>query len=100
MENVNGVVNCLIRGLILGVWNSHVSLGNIMGGLLAGIFVEFAWGWSFFLPGLLLVVMGLFVCLFLVPYPEDLGFQAPERIIKVGLLIIASHLMQIQCCVI
>uniref|UniRef100_A0A0R3W1Z3 Sugar phosphate exchanger 3 n=1 Tax=Taenia asiatica TaxID=60517 RepID=A0A0R3W1Z3_TAEAS len=70
------------RGLILGVWNSHVSLGNILGGLLAGIFVEFAWGWSFFVPGLVLVFVGFLVCLFLVPYPEDLGFQAPDETIK------------------
>ncbi|CDS36464.1 solute carrier family [Echinococcus multilocularis] len=72
------------RGLILGVWNSHISLGNILGGVLAGIFVEFAWGWSFFVPGLLLVFMGFMVCFFLVPYPEDLGFQAPHRTIKRG----------------
>ncbi|EUB54940.1 Sugar phosphate exchanger [Echinococcus granulosus] len=72
------------RGLILGVWNSHVSLGNILGGVLAGIFVEFAWGWSFFVPGLVLVFMGFMVCFFLVPYPEDLGFQAPHRTIKRG----------------
>nr|CDS22362.1 sugar phosphate exchanger [Echinococcus granulosus] len=72
------------RGLILGVWNSHVSLGNILGGVLAGIFVGFAWGWSFFVPGLVLVFMGFMVCFFLVPYPEDLGFQAPHRTIKRG----------------
>ncbi|KAL5969474.1 Glucose-6-phosphate exchanger SLC37A2 [Taenia solium] len=72
------------RGLILGVWNSHVSLGNILGGLLASIFVEFAWGWSFFVPGLVLMFVGFLVCLFLVPYPEDLGFQAPDGIIKLS----------------
>ena len=28
------------RGLIMGLWNSHTSLGNILGALLAGHFVN------------------------------------------------------------
>ncbi|VDL91132.1 unnamed protein product [Schistocephalus solidus] len=63
------------RGLVLGLWNSHTSLGNILGGLLAGIFVESAWGWSFVVPGALIGLMGILVFFFLIPSPEDAGLQ-------------------------
>ncbi|BHF84735.1 hypothetical protein SprV_0902788700 [Sparganum proliferum] len=65
------------RGLVLGLWNSHTSLGNILGGLLAGLFVETAWGWSFVVPGALISLMGVFVFFFLIPSPEDAGLGAP-----------------------
>ncbi|VDD83617.1 unnamed protein product [Mesocestoides corti] len=70
------------RGFILGAWNSHVSLGNILGALLAGACVEVAWGWSFVVPGLVVGGMGVLVYFFLVPYPEDMGFTLPESTAK------------------
>ena len=39
------------RGLIMGLWNSHTSLGNILGSLIAGAFVTYNWGLSFIVPG-------------------------------------------------
>ncbi|KAM7534117.1 hypothetical protein Aperf_G00000108316 [Anoplocephala perfoliata] len=71
------------RGLILGCWNSHVSLGNIMGGVIAGIFVDYAWGWSFFVPGAIVAFSGILAYLFLVPYPEDLGFPPTDAVLKI-----------------
>ncbi|KAI9563845.1 hypothetical protein GHT06_011311 [Daphnia sinensis] len=38
------------RGLIMGFWRSHHSIGNIIGTLIAGAFVEEAWGLSFAVP--------------------------------------------------
>ncbi|KAF5394658.1 hypothetical protein PHET_10746 [Paragonimus heterotremus] len=67
------------RGFFMGVWNAHTSVGNILGSLIAGAFVESAWGWSFVVPGLLLVAIGVLTFFFLVPYPEELGLQPPER---------------------
>ncbi|CAB1316670.1 unnamed protein product [Coregonus sp. 'balchen'] len=50
------------RGFIMGVWNSHTSVGNILGSLIAGVFVSSAWGMSF-----------------IVPEPEDVGCSPPQH---------------------
>ncbi|KAM0939100.1 putative major facilitator superfamily, MFS transporter superfamily [Dioscorea sansibarensis] len=67
------------RGLIMGVWSSHTSIGNILGSVLASSVLEFGWGWSFMLPGMLIVLVGIFVWGFLVVDPRDVGFEAPEE---------------------
>lgn len=54
------------RGLIMGVWNSHTSVGNILGSLIAGVFVSSAWGLSFIVPGIIIGVMGVICFFFLV----------------------------------
>ena len=65
------------RGLIMGVWNSHTSVGNIIGSVVASGVLEFGWGWSFLVPGLLVIVVGILVFMFLVVSPEDLGLECP-----------------------
>lgn len=62
------------RGLIMGVWNAHTSIGNISGSLLAASVLDYGWGWSFILPGASIVMGGIIVYLFLAAYPEDVGF--------------------------
>ncbi|KAE8055851.1 hypothetical protein FH972_012668 [Carpinus fangiana] len=62
------------RGLIMGIWNAHTSVGNISGSLLAAAVLEYGWGWSFIVPGAFIVMGGLMVYLFLAAYPEDVGF--------------------------
>lgn len=61
------------RGLIMGVWNSHTSVGNVIGSVVASGVLEFGWGWSFVVPGVLVIVVGMVVFMFLVVSPEDLG---------------------------
>jgi len=51
----------------MGLWNSHTSVGNIAGSLVAGAFVERDWALSFIIPGLIIILMSLPVLLFLVP---------------------------------
>lgn len=63
------------RGLIMGVWNAHTSVGNISGSLLAACVLDYGWGWSFIVPGGLIVLGGILVYLFLAAYPEELGFR-------------------------
>lgn len=63
------------RGLIMGVWNSHTSVGNIIGSIIASSVLGFGWGWSFVLPGFLIIVIASFVYLFLVVNPESIGFE-------------------------
>ncbi|XP_019446049.1 PREDICTED: putative glycerol-3-phosphate transporter 4 [Lupinus angustifolius] len=63
------------RGLIMGIWNAHTSVGNISGSLIAASVLEYGWGWSFIVPGVLIVFGGIIVYLFLAAYPEDVGFD-------------------------
>uniref|UniRef100_A0A8B9QHE9 Solute carrier family 37 member 2 n=1 Tax=Apteryx owenii TaxID=8824 RepID=A0A8B9QHE9_APTOW len=65
------------RGLIMGVWNSHTSVGNILGSLIAGVWVSSAWGLSFVVPGAIIAAMGLVCFFFLVEHPEDVGCSPP-----------------------
>ncbi|OVA01572.1 Major facilitator superfamily [Macleaya cordata] len=62
------------RGLIMGIWNAHTSVGNITGSLLAASVLQHGWGWSFILPGGSIFLGGIMVYLFLAAYPEDVGF--------------------------
>lgn len=63
------------RGLIMGVWNSHTSVGNIIGSVLASSMLGFGWGWSFVLPGFFILMAGIVVYLFLVVSPENVGLE-------------------------
>ncbi|XP_062450612.1 glucose-6-phosphate exchanger SLC37A2 isoform X1 [Rhea pennata] len=65
------------RGLIMGVWNSHTSVGNILGSLIAGVWVSSAWGFSFVVPGAGIAAMGIVCFFFLVEHPEDVGCSPP-----------------------
>ena len=53
------------RGLIMGLWNSHTSLGNILGSLIAGAFAANNWGLSFAVPGLIIASIGFLIFFFL-----------------------------------
>ncbi|KAL8190468.1 UNVERIFIED_CONTAM: hypothetical protein K2H54_054629 [Gekko kuhli] len=61
------------RGLIMGLWNSHTSVGNILGSLIAGYWVSTCWGLSFVVPGIIISVMGIVCYLFLIEHPKDIN---------------------------
>lgn len=63
------------RGLIMGIWNSHTSVGNIIGSIIASGILELGWGWSFVVPGTLVIFVGILVFLLLVVSPKDIGFE-------------------------
>ncbi|CAI9723052.1 glucose-6-phosphate exchanger SLC37A2-like isoform X1 [Octopus vulgaris] len=67
------------RGLIMGIWNSHTSVGNILGSVIAGEFVETNWGWSFVAPGIIIGAMGIFAFLFMIHRPEFVQCTPPEH---------------------
>ncbi|XP_071441934.1 glucose-6-phosphate exchanger SLC37A2 isoform X2 [Hetaerina americana] len=80
-----GVVTCMgnwfgkgKRGLIMGVWNSHTSMGNILGSLIAAAYVESDWGLSFYVPSLIMGGLGLLLFLFLVTNPIHVGIESPN----------------------
>jgi MFS transporter, OPA family, solute carrier family 37 (glycerol-3-phosphate transporter), member 1/2 len=61
------------RGLIMGIWNAHTSVGNISGSLIAAAVLRYGWGWSFAVPGAMIAVMGLMVFFFLPVSPDMVG---------------------------
>ncbi|XP_075029227.1 glucose-6-phosphate exchanger SLC37A1 isoform X3 [Calonectris borealis] len=63
----------LRRGLIMGIWNSHTSVGNILGSLIAAYWVSTCWGLSFVMPGVIIAVMGIVCFLFLIEHPKDIS---------------------------
>ncbi|GAB6020611.1 hypothetical protein CHUAL_003286 [Chamberlinius hualienensis] len=63
------------RGFIFGIWNSHTSVGNILGSLIAGYYVDNDWGMSFIVPGVIIGFLGLLVFLFLITNPHDVGID-------------------------
>ncbi|CAG5870729.1 unnamed protein product [Menidia menidia] len=67
------------RGFIMGVWNSHTSVGNILGSLIAGVFVSSAWGMSFIVPGVIIASTGILCFFFLVEKPEDVNCTPPQH---------------------
>lgn len=66
------------RGLIFGIWNSHTSLGNILGTLIAAHYVESNWANSFIVPAIIMGVIGFAMFLFLVDSPDYVGCQEQE----------------------
>ncbi|GJX51187.1 putative glycerol-3-phosphate transporter 1, partial [Tanacetum coccineum] len=66
------------RGLIMGIWNAHTSVGNITGSLIASYFLKYGWGWSMVVPGLISVVIGIVVFMFLPVDPESVGVDKDE----------------------
>lgn len=81
-----GVVACVgnwfgkgRRGLIFGVWNAHLYVGNILGAYVAGHFVAQNWGLSFIIPGAIVGFVGFVLFLFLVPHPEDVDCASNDH---------------------
>lgn len=66
------------RGLIMGIWNAHTSVGNITGSLVASILLKYGWGWSMVVPGSLIAIVGVVVFLFLPVHPESVGANKDE----------------------
>lgn len=91
------------RGLIMGIWNAHTSVGNISGSLLAASVLDYGWGWSFIVPGAFIFVGGILVYLFLAAYPEDVGYPCPHDLVvnqgtRPGDLEIPGQSIESQAC--
>jgi len=71
------------KGLIFGIWNSHTSIGNILGSVIAGVYVETNWGWSFMVPGLIIAFFGIVNWFFLVPNPQYVGIDNETNEIEI-----------------
>lgn len=63
------------RGLIFGIWNSHTSVGNMLGTLLAAYYVDTDWSMSFIVPGFIMGIVGFIIFMFLTDSPDLVGLQ-------------------------
>lgn len=57
------------RGLLMGIWSAHVFVGNILGSVVAALFLVDGWGWSFVVPAIFISALGVVVFVFLPPAP-------------------------------
>ena len=60
------------RGLLMGVWNAHTSIGNILATIIPSFWADSnmadpPWGWSFLVPAFITAGVGVLIFLFLVP---------------------------------
>uniref|UniRef100_A0A8C8IK06 Glucose-6-phosphate exchanger SLC37A2 n=1 Tax=Oncorhynchus tshawytscha TaxID=74940 RepID=A0A8C8IK06_ONCTS len=79
------------RGFIMGVWNSHTSVGNILGSLIAGVFVSSDWGMSFIVPGIIIASTGVLCFFFLVESESDLLariLKASQTLVRTMLIVV------------
>ncbi|CAA0836715.1 Putative glycerol-3-phosphate transporter 1 [Striga hermonthica] len=67
------------RGVIMGIWNSHTSIGNIIGSVVASFLLKYGWGWSMVVPGLGIAFVGILVFLFLAVSPQFVGADLDEE---------------------
>ena len=82
------------RGLVMGIWNAHTSVGNILGSLISGAALGMGmhgndWPAAFYCSGGLISIMGIIVFLFLPNKPEDVGLPSlkeEEEVIMKSLL--------------
>lgn len=87
------------RGLIMGVWNSNTSVGNIIGSLVASSVLGFGWGWSFLLPGIFILVVAALVYMFLVVSPDHIGFELASKEIEMnveGVALVGSEAGEVE----
>ncbi|KAG2451468.1 hypothetical protein HYH02_004066 [Chlamydomonas schloesseri] len=66
------------RGLIMGIWNAHTSVGNILGTVIAAAMLAQGWGYSFIVPGFIMIALGLLMWAGLVVQPSDVGHINPD----------------------
>ena len=67
------------RGLIMGIWNSHTSVGNILGATVPAAVLHFGWGWCMVVPGAVMGAIAIIVGLFLVVDPTEVGLPSPYK---------------------
>lgn len=59
----------------MGIWNSHMYLGNFLGLSIASHYASQDWALSFMYPAFIVGIMGGIIYLFLIPKPSDVGLE-------------------------
>eukprot|EP00042_Codosiga_hollandica_P048808 m.553280 g.553280 ORF g.553280 m.553280 type:complete len:467 (-) comp57742_c0_seq32:144-1544(-) len=61
------------RGLVMGIWNSNLNVGNILGAIIPATVLSINWGWSFLVPSLIMLLVAFFVFTCIAVHPNDVG---------------------------
>ena len=72
-------------GLLFGIWNCSVFLGNILGKSVSSAFVETDWSYCFYVMAGFVFVCAAMNFFFLVVRPEDVDCSQPKQYDKVTL---------------
>jgi len=78
------------RGLVLGIWNAHTSVGNIVGSLVATAALSIGgagdlgeydanWTMSFIVSACMMFVVAMLILFFLTEHPRDVGLKGCEE---------------------
>ena len=66
------------RGLVMGLWSSCASMGNIIGALLVAAVLDYGYEYAFLTTASVLLAGALFNLVGLVPSPVDVGLQIDQ----------------------
>ncbi|XP_065904156.1 glucose-6-phosphate exchanger SLC37A2-like isoform X2 [Dysidea avara] len=67
------------RGFIMGIWNCHTSVGNILGTVIPAIWAHNDWGWSFLVSSFIMVAVTIAIFLLLVIDPSHIALPPPRH---------------------
>jgi len=72
------------RGTYWGMWNIAHNLGGFAAPLVAGGFAKsMGWQWGMWAPGIIGIIVGIFVLVTVKDKPEDIGFPPVEAVVVV-----------------
>lgn len=82
--NIHNFYYYLVVQMLAGVfqstgWPSVVAVGNITGSLIASSLLKYGWGWSLFVPGLIIGFFGLVVFVVLPVSPLSVGMHMGDE---------------------
>ncbi|GFO01978.1 sugar phosphate exchanger 3 [Plakobranchus ocellatus] len=66
------------RGVLLGIWGSCASVGNIMGALLVSSVLSYGYQYAFLVTSSVLFCASFIVFCGLIPSPEEVGLSGPD----------------------
>lgn len=70
------------RGVVMGIWCALMIIGDVVGIFGSSFMLQFGWGWSFVLPGLLAIGASALVFLFLIVHPADLIQKSSNGVLE------------------
>jgi OPA family glycerol-3-phosphate transporter-like MFS transporter 1/2 len=66
------------RGFIMGLWNTHTSIGNILGTIIPGAVQQHGWGWAFVSTAGIMFVITVMIFFLLPSEPAVVGLKQPN----------------------
>lgn len=67
------------RGLVMGVWGSSPSVGNIVGACIASAVLHYGYEYAFLVPAVMTFCGGIIVYFSIIASPREVGLPEPEE---------------------